>query len=1325
MTPIALLILVVMPLAFTASVFGCVAVLQIRRSQGRLYGLELAVFDALLFPLLVVNGLMYRLLIPTSNLNGVVIACVIADIFLIRWVWRAVNKGSAGDPSGNIQNQPGEAANQSGAARAGDESSARARTTAREARALPRTSLYKFAYVTTLTAWGFYVVSQVIAIISVLKSSLNIQYSFICLWFLNLLVVTAAAILLANFASRKQRYTTLVFSTLLSACMVCHCIHDSWSWIFAPLLHDFRVFARFFASDNVFGGIAALSLLGCTAAFSLSTLFWWLCCTHHVKSEVDASSNQDTKPYGDGILALGILSLLLVQRHFLVSVPQTLPFILRSFTAILGLLLSRRFRPLSFTAVAGCVLFWFNLASMALSVVFFFEQPAVNATEHQAKPAKSDLQKAEITPTTVSEPPKLRYLAWLDEVQKNPHWQAWQPNGEFVKQEDLHLPPDLATPGSVSANVHETEAAKASPRFLCIWISHPAFDGQGVAKIKLLDEAGKPLETPTEDGCTSVSSPNKDSQNLGWITASICAGSMGKIPPMATLQLSYSTGPWQHCDEIPVDFHGIKALRSGVLVTGPGQEAQGITFIELRRDHTQDPENEQFNFVAVMKDGRRCDSGVRTEGGSIDLERNETERFVRIERFVFNAPLDQVKNIDCRKRPINTMSWTIPLQAASTPIRDADPKTALNFYEELSRDDLTLKKLVKEKDGPGATALIDTMKPKIEKIMTLLTGTELEQRTRVMVNMFLPVRAAIERNDWDGVMKISSDHSDQTYESDLRQLADDANKSRLNGASFGPVIECVVTGAIDFDSGKLIEIDSNTGRFAGMPESVDKSSDLGEDLLDDFAWMEHEGIDAVLVRDRRFDGLGMKVEVLNKEAWQNMTAEQLSHTLESSGSKVHQSLNPGENASATYAFQTREGGMGLLQITGFTDNPSGVKIRYKLSRNAAALPSVSSKTQIANIENQIVINLRPDGTCSVAKEHFNLAALTVKLAEIASLDTKSAIIIRATANTDTQYVVNVIDACKSAGLANIAFATPTNEPTLAEIPPAPTPTAVTAATLAVTAELKFLSVPIELPLDLGKLNLNSDAFDVLSRHSGVELLSAPSVTVASGRQCEIEVLSGSATDAFAPTPTGVSARLRPTLEGETVHYAVKLSVRSRQPSGKEGGERTAIQEFTHSGDAALHKPVVFDVGTGDNSKRLLAWMIFHRGEKATSQASPTPTPAVDATHPAVTAAQTWLAAIDAGNYSQSWKEASPFFKAAVSEQSWNASMESFRKPLGDLVSRKLKSAQSCQSLPGAPDGEYVVMQFDTSFAAKKTAVESVTFSLEKDGLWRAAGYFIK
>jgi thioredoxin-like negative regulator of GroEL/predicted Ser/Thr protein kinase len=110
---------------------------------------------------------------------------------------------------------------------------------------------------------------------------------------------------------------------------------------------------------------------------------------------------------------------------------------------------------------------------------------------------------------------------------------------------------------------------------------------------------------------------------------------------------------------------------------------------------------------------------------------------------------------------------------------------------------------------------------------------------------------------------------------------------------------------------------------------------------------------------------------------------------------------------------------------------------------------------------------------------------------------------------------------------------------------------------------------------------------------------------------------------------------------------------------------------------------------------------------------------------AVEPAQTWLRDIDNGNYAQSWTNAAAYFQQAITSEKLAESLQQVRKPLGPLVSRKVKSAQELTSLPGAPDGRYIVMRFETSFANKKSAVETVTFMLEKDGKWKAAGYFIK
>ncbi len=110
---------------------------------------------------------------------------------------------------------------------------------------------------------------------------------------------------------------------------------------------------------------------------------------------------------------------------------------------------------------------------------------------------------------------------------------------------------------------------------------------------------------------------------------------------------------------------------------------------------------------------------------------------------------------------------------------------------------------------------------------------------------------------------------------------------------------------------------------------------------------------------------------------------------------------------------------------------------------------------------------------------------------------------------------------------------------------------------------------------------------------------------------------------------------------------------------------------------------------------------------------------------AVASAKQWLGVVDAGKYPASWDETATMFKNAVSKDQWAQMLNASRAPLGKLQSRQEKSAKYESSLPGAPDGQYVVMQFDSSFEHKKTAVETVTTQLDKDGKWRVAGYYIK
>ncbi|MEI6035658.1 MAG: DUF4019 domain-containing protein [Verrucomicrobiae bacterium] len=105
--------------------------------------------------------------------------------------------------------------------------------------------------------------------------------------------------------------------------------------------------------------------------------------------------------------------------------------------------------------------------------------------------------------------------------------------------------------------------------------------------------------------------------------------------------------------------------------------------------------------------------------------------------------------------------------------------------------------------------------------------------------------------------------------------------------------------------------------------------------------------------------------------------------------------------------------------------------------------------------------------------------------------------------------------------------------------------------------------------------------------------------------------------------------------------------------------------------------------------------------------------------------QDWLALMDSGDYARSWEAASDGFHHAVTREDWVAMAEKVRRPLGTLISRRATSTQPMPSLPGMPDASYLVAKFDTSFAGKAAAIETVTLVQEKDCQWKAAGYFIK
>jgi len=98
-------------------------------------------------------------------------------------------------------------------------------------------------------------------------------------------------------------------------------------------------------------------------------------------------------------------------------------------------------------------------------------------------------------------------------------------------------------------------------------------------------------------------------------------------------------------------------------------------------------------------------------------------------------------------------------------------------------------------------------------------------------------------------------------------------------------------------------------------------------------------------------------------------------------------------------------------------------------------------------------------------------------------------------------------------------------------------------------------------------------------------------------------------------------------------------------------------------------------------------------------------------------ARQWLVLLDDKNYSQSWTDAGKTFQTRNKLDAWAAAAGTQREPLGAVASRDLKSIDLGRT-------NIAVVRYDTVFAHKAAAVETVTLSFE-DGTWAVTGYSVK
>ncbi len=110
---------------------------------------------------------------------------------------------------------------------------------------------------------------------------------------------------------------------------------------------------------------------------------------------------------------------------------------------------------------------------------------------------------------------------------------------------------------------------------------------------------------------------------------------------------------------------------------------------------------------------------------------------------------------------------------------------------------------------------------------------------------------------------------------------------------------------------------------------------------------------------------------------------------------------------------------------------------------------------------------------------------------------------------------------------------------------------------------------------------------------------------------------------------------------------------------------------------------------------------------------------------ATTAAEGWLALVDAGSYEASWEAAAPAFREAVSQADWVVAVGRARAPFEPFGVRRQSGAVFHATLPNAPPGPYVILTYTTAVAGDRSVTETVVPMRTAAGEWRVSGYFVR
>jgi serine/threonine protein kinase len=308
--------------------------------------------------------------------------------------------------------------------------------------------------------------------------------------------------------------------------------------------------------------------------------------------------------------------------------------------------------------------------------------------------------------------------------------------------------------------------------------------------------------------------------------------------------------------------------------------------------------------------------------------------------------------------PIHLALQRRPLLVSADTQNVTEPLAALNHLDDISR---LLANLSGEADrnnfGTSENTLLALFQSSHE-FNDSVRNTDLELPFDLFTNIERAMIAVREQNWQRGPELVAELYRDaevtrglkkrreQLYQIMAERSQGQSAKKPADATRWGPLIERVLNDPdddprqsfLDLDTGNVFDdpVPPPTGNLSaemrvgfalGSIESLQRAvRERKVDLIGDASGGSATGCDLIVIAAPNEDFDASEPEMLKP------INEQMLSTVKQDSVTLHATNTP-----ATWLFKTREGGSGILQITGFTENPRAVKLRYRLAQRQEAL----------------------------------------------------------------------------------------------------------------------------------------------------------------------------------------------------------------------------------------------------------------------------------------------------------------------------------------------------------------------------------------------------